>query len=147
VDTLGATNVVVPATTITDDAATGGVTAIAEVTVAQQTQAVRAASAATTSTKSANRVSNAERAGERKFIESKIRGGRLSEDRIRQVLGDPDSYGSTVGTCLTPILHAPYECKLPTWIYQPSAQDQQTRTTITFTQDGEAIDVKRAIQY
>jgi Domain of unknown function (DUF4124) len=106
-----------------------------------------ATAAAGAPAKDAPRISSAEKAAERKFIESKIRGGRLNEDQIRQALGDPDMYGSTTGTCLLPVSRTAYACKLPMWIYLPAERDQQTRTTITFSQDGEAIDVARAIQY
>lgn len=116
---------------------------------AEQSTAVKGVSAAAAGApaRDAPRVSSADKAGERKFIESRIRSGRLSEDQVRQALGEPDRYGSILGTCLLPVSRTPYACKLATWIYLPTEQDQQTRTTITFSQEGEAVDVTRAMQY
>lgn len=92
-------------------------------------------------------IANAGKAGDRKSIESRIRGSRLGEEQVRQALGDPDARGSVLGTCLLPVSRTPYACRLQTWIYLPTALDPQTRTTITFSQDGVAAEVARAIQY
>lgn len=93
------------------------------------------------------RIANADKAGERKTIDAKIRGNHLTEEQVRRALGDPDAYGSVLGSCPLPASRATYACRLTTWIYMPAALDQQMRTTITFSQDGEAIEVVRAIQY
>ena len=102
---------------------------------------------ATTSGADANRprISNGERAAERRFIEGSILGGTLRMADVRERLGDPDNQGSASGECMAPTGPAATPCRFLTWVYEPSTLDPQTRTTIQFSDAGEAIRVTREI--